>query len=1196
MKNSNYASKLLFGILIVFTCLYTAPLKAQCDFSNFDTLQIFSGTTAVFEVEDVINYQPTFSWDFSAASSNIVFSNPTSESIQIAVADFVQSEQFWLKFNYTDLNCSINDSIYVDVIGFDQFDLLNSNSVLCSSDQGALINVNTDLILNGISYNVLDNNGVQVQQNITNWPSNLASGDYSLEVNWQGYTSSCSVCQIFPTNQILLPFHVKGDFANNLSCNDGLEVAIGESCVLEPTLDIFLENSFNLSPNAFSFSFYDGIDLVDQLDSDYIGVSIDFKVEEACSGNTCWGSLTIVDYLAPVFDTQNIDVNTLCGLDSPIPTPTVIDNCDQSVSVLLTSSLIENYDCDSQNGLIKMETRTYYAVDEYGNASEDFEQKIYTRIPTIAEIEYPSHLDDNQSSSLRCSEAEYTEPLYTGYPSAFGVNFIPGTDYCGISTSYSDQVFDGCGDGFTILRTWLILRNCGQDSEVAEYDQFIYVKDELSPFIQCPQVLDVEVSNQDCVLENWLLELLVVDDCSELSWTATGDNWIIQEGEVLPNLALGTHSVNINAIDDCGNQSNCSTSIEIVDAMAPTAVCIEVIDVSLNSEGVAVVQAESIDNGSYDNCSQVNEFQVRMMGASFGDSVLITCDIFDPNAPNFMLEMQIRDEQGNSNSCMVMLEVSDKISPSVTCPTAGGFDCTDLVDIDDLWPEIVYSDNCNSSVSFGDVNDADLDYNCYIGSVERVVTVVDDSGNSSSCVQQISFDGIEPLGNNDIEWPEDLFFESCEGVSYNPDSIGLDVGLPLVTGPFCSISGVNYTDQIFYTGGTECFKVIRSWIVIDWCHYDANAGIGFFDHVQEIRVQDNQAPVVDCNITPFVKLDTPDCFGEITFELPYIIEECSNDVTIDVSSILGGGVGPFQDVGLGDYMVTYTISDPCGNVTTCLVNYNVSDAKEPVAYCVDQLIIEIPAEQEIEIVASDFDFASYDNCTQEELLVFAFSALPFDSIRTFDCNDIGINELDMYVFDAEGNFDRCTVSLEVQDNNQNCDTGQLSLSGTISDIDYQALEDVEVFSNGLLDYSTFTSETGAYNLDDLTLGSDYSISADYDDISPIGESVTTFDMVLITMHILGIELLDSPYHWIAADVNDSGTITTLDIVAIRKVILQIEDEFPNGKRWKFVDRSYEFTSSINPLLDGYPELININNLEIDIIDLDFVAIRMGDVN
>ena len=41
------------------------------------------------------------------------------------------------------------------------------------------------------------------------------------------------------------------------------------------------------------------------------------------------------------------------------------------------------------------------------------------------------------------------------------------------------------------------------------------------------------------------------------------------------------------------------------------------------------------------------------------------------------------------------------------------------------------------------------------------------------------------------------------------------------------------------------------------------------------------------------------------------------------------------------------------------------------------------------------------------------------------------------------------------------------------------------------------------------------------------------------MHILGMDELDSPYQMIAADANNSGTITSADLVEIRKLIREI---------------------------------------------------------
>lgn len=64
--------------------------------------------------------------------------------------------------------------------------------------------------------------------------------------------------------------------------------------------------------------------------------------------------------------------------------------------------------------------------------------------------------------------------------------------------------------------------------------------------------------------------------------------------------------------------------------------------------------------------------------------------------------------------------------------------------------------------------------------------------------------------------------------------------------------------------------------------------------------------------------------------------------------------------------------------------------------------------------------------------------------------------------------------------------------------------------------------------------------------------VTTLDLVLISKHILGLEILDSPFKIIAADANNSGSVTTFDIPAIRKVILGIEPNFPSQLSWRYV--------------------------------------------
>jgi hypothetical protein len=101
---------------------------------------------------------------------------------------------------------------------------------------------------------------------------------------------------------------------------------------------------------------------------------------------------------------------------------------------------------------------------------------------------------------------------------------------------------------------------------------------------------------------------------------------------------------------------------------------------------------------------------------------------------------------------------------------------------------------------------------------------------------------------------------------------------------------------------------------------------------------------------------------------------------------------------------------------------------------------------------------------------------------------------------------------------------------------------------------------------------------------------------VISKHILGIEALDSPYKLLAADVNNSQSVTTLDLIQIRKLILSIDTEFSNKSSWTFVRKDYVFPDPSNPWAEQTPSIINMNNLEEDYLTGDFVAIKNGDVN
>jgi hypothetical protein len=62
------------------------------------------------------------------------------------------------------------------------------------------------------------------------------------------------------------------------------------------------------------------------------------------------------------------------------------------------------------------------------------------------------------------------------------------------------------------------------------------------------------------------------------------------------------------------------------------------------------------------------------------------------------------------------------------------------------------------------------------------------------------------------------------------------------------------------------------------------------------------------------------------------------------------------------------------------------------------------------------------------------------------------------------------------------------------------------------------------------------------------------------------------------------------------VILQLEPEFPDNTSWRFVDKNFVFPNPNDPFQTPFPEVVNFNNLYFDQLFVDFVAVKVGDVN
>ncbi len=318
----------------------------------------------------------------------------------------------------------------------------------------------------------------------------------------------------------------------------------------------------------------------------------------------------------------------------------------------------------------------------------------------------------------------------------------------------------------------------------------------------------------------------------------------------------------------------------------------------------------------------------------------------------------------------------------------------------------------------------------------------------------------------------------------------------------------------------------------------------------------------------------------------------------------------------GTHKIKWIVEDGCGNEETCEYTFVVKDCKKPTVVCKNGLSVNIMPTKMIALQAVDFLQYTEDNCTPSNQLVIAirksgagtgFPTNPDGSPQTtvtFDCNELGTQLVELWSVDLAGNADYCETYVIVQDNMGVCGPpgSNATVAGTLKTEMDQGLLDgnVELVGmppNGLPPFTTFdmTDNSGLYLFDNaLPMASTYSVTPTKDN-DPLN-GVSTYDLVLINKHILGLEPLNSPYKMIAADANSSRSITTFDIVEFRKLILGLYSELPANNSWRFVDKAYVFPNPANPFQEIFPETKTIADVQASQFADDFVSVKIGDVN
>lgn len=332
---------------------------------------------------------------------------------------------------------------------------------------------------------------------------------------------------------------------------------------------------------------------------------------------------------------------------------------------------------------------------------------------------------------------------YTAYLNQSGIAWVnavalnaQSTDNCGIEfykINNLDSVFVTCTSIGTVSIPLAVIDSAGNTSTCTTS---IAILDTLAPLPSCQNItVNLSPAGTDTIVADDL-DFFSIDNCAITNKFINGQSSITYDCD---SALVSPFAVTLSLYDASGNESTCQSIVTIKDNTPPVVQCKSSATVYLDTGGEGMLVADSLDNGSTDNCGYLF-FEVN------GDSVW-NCNCSNIGV-NTSLVFTAVDVSSNTGVCMTQVQVLDTIPPIASCK-------------DDT---VYINTNGNAAVSADDVNDMSMD-NCGIdsrtfasgsfitnftcsdlGTHSLTLVVADVSGNSATCPATVTvLDTLKPV-------------------------------------------------------------------------------------------------------------------------------------------------------------------------------------------------------------------------------------------------------------------------------------------------------------------------------------------------------------------------------------------------------------------------------------------------------------------
>lgn len=1113
----------------------------------------------------------------------------------------------------------------------------------------------------------------------------------------------------------------------SLTCNDEVEAVLDGSCQADIRPDYILESPCDTSANLYydivvrtesgeiiktGTSRNGQYPRVTRAEVELCGTT-KYQVEitrvydymggccsEGLIKDVCWGYINFVDGTKPRFISSTVDTLMACGtinfdaIGNSITKPNIVDNCDSVTLEAIDNELILGDECSAMRTYLV----TWRATDLCGNFAIQKDTLKVVRPDLKNIIKLPN-------VTLSCGEdtpetmEDFDRLGIVQIPMPGDTITLSTEEYiCNYILIKRDEEVPHPG-GKKIARYWAVVDGCGAipfpitvDTQIIEFIDTLAPSIDCSPYGTLAEAQSIALPHDQCAMAVTLPKPTATDICTEPrvemfsverlddgEWRHIAAN-LGEAGE----LECDTFRVHWQAIDvtldSVALRDTCVQYFRLEDVTPPNVICVDEVQIAYDADGTRLFASE-IENQSSDPCGIV-KVEIRKEGETWGEYIEFFCTDVHKNFP---AELRFTDKNGNTNTCSFNVVLLDLIPPfcedlpdfTGTCDNYhnGQFGPTTDTNEDGFFTESEWTDltgdmleeyntqfgnpSCEDNlacVPFTSEQQYQLIYEqCGVIKGRRRYRIIDWNGQGIASSWKYQEINITYKPGWSFTLPTDFFGECGDDVP--------EANIVVENGA-CDVVGWEHEDQVFDMVEDACYKVIRTYHIINWCNYvqgqdpielgrtenpfglvneevtitaDDVDNYGYYTYVQVLKVTDNIAPNIsinevqtciygvgdadpagvadqtpglapyECDTIRIFSAEANDCEASTFKNFTFTYEIYEDSVLVES----GDGSKFFWTVRPKvKYTVIFTVFDNCGNSRSLTKDYEFWDCTRPSVVCIPEVNVEITADSTARIDAALFEKGSWDNCTPKSELRYriwhkSVSVIPpvnkeevvaLPTTIFLDCQNQGAQQIFYYVLDAEDNFDLCTATANVSNNSGVCPSGSNSraiVAGNIQTRDGEMMESVSIKVKGEGEMPTVSTGTnGDFNMT-LEIGKAYEV-APVKTSNPLN-GVSTFDLILISKHILGIETFSSPYQYIAADVNQSETVTAFDLVQLRQLILNIHPDFQNNTSWRFVDANYIFTTD-NPLKETYQEKITIDNHQTDKMDVNFVAIKVGDLN